>query len=400
MTWQRKPFESLFSEPTRNGLTRPSGVRGEGYRMVNMGEIFGHDRIGDIEMERVQLNDRELATMLLRVGDLLFARQSLVLAGAGKCTLVEQVNEPTTFESHIIRVRLDPKKADPRFYHYLFQSPYSGVKAIVTQGVQAGIRASDLAVLKVPVPDPEEQRRIAAILSSYDDLIENNRKRIKLLERAARLLYTEWFVRGRFPGHQGVKVKDGVPEGWEKTVFGKLVEQVKVSVKPEEVEADTPYIGLEHIPRRALVLNEWGKAEQVTSNKFAFQEDDILFGKIRPYFHKVGFAITNGITSSDAIVMRVSEPDLYALALSVVSSDRFIAVASKSAKEGSKMPRADWKQMQAYPLLLPDTRTLSKFNEALHPMLSMMKVLAKQNIQLIRARDLLLPRLMSGKVKA
>lgn len=292
----------------------------------------------------------------------------------------------------------DFKGNSPRFIAYFLKYLLGNV--VSDKAAVPGLNRNALHARDVFVPDPDEQRRIAAVLSTYDDLIENNRKRIKLLERAARLLYTEWFVRGRFPGHQVVKKKDGVPEGWEKTVFGKLVEQVKVSVKPEEVEADTPYIGLEHIPRRALVLNEWGKAEQVTSNKFAFQEDDILFGKIRPYFHKVGFAITNGITSSDAIVMRVSEPDLYALALSVVSSDRFIAVASKSAKEGSKMPRADWKQMQAYPLLLPDTRTLSKFNEALHPMLSMMKVLAKQNIQLIRARDLLLPRLMSGKVKA
>lgn len=285
---------------------------------------------------------------------------------------------------------------------YYLTSPFMQAKLLSiagSGGTRKAITKAQIEKLKVPLPSPEVQDTILDELSAYDDLIENNRKRIKLLERAARLLYKEWFVRLRFPGCEGVKVKDGVPEGWEKSTFGAMVEQVKVSVKPEEVDSETPYIGLEHIPRRALVLDTWGNADQVTSSKFAFQEDDILFGKIRPYFHKVGFAITNGITSSDAIVMRARKSELYALALSVVSSDHFIAVASKSAKEGSKMPRADWKQMQAFPVAVPDPGTLSKFNEALGPQLAMMKVLAKQSRQLTRARDLLLPRLMSGKVK-
>jgi type I restriction enzyme S subunit len=366
-----------------------------------MGELFSLDFINGQEMQLVQLTDAELVRCTLKAGDLLFGRRSLVEAGAGKCALVKETGEPITFESSIIRVRLDQNFADPLFYFYWLKSPLGRgrIRSIVSGTNVKGIRGSDLVNIKVPHPEPDTQRRIATTLSAYDDLIENNRKRIKLLERAARLLYTEWFVRLRFPGCEGVKMKEGVPVGWEKTTFGALVQQVKVSVKPEEVDAETPYIGLEHIPRRALVLDAWGSAEQVTSNKFAFQEDDILFGKIRPYFHKVGFAITSGITSSDAIVMRAQESELYALALSVVSRDNFIAVASKSAREGSKMPRADWKQMQAYPVLVPDLGTLSRFNEALGPQLAMMKVLTKQIRQLTRARDLVLPRLMSGKVK-
>ena len=148
--------------------------------------------------------------------DLLFARQSLVASGAGKCSIVREVKEPTTFESHLIRVRLDTTKAVPLFYYYYFKSPLSPMKTIVTICAQAGIRGSDLATLSVECPDLPTQRRIASILSAYDDLIENNRRQIKLLEEAAQRLYREWFVELRFPGHEGVKVVDGVPEGWKK----------------------------------------------------------------------------------------------------------------------------------------------------------------------------------------
>ena len=109
MSWQETEFQNLYLIPSKNGLTRPSKVRGSGYKFINMGELFSNDRIGNIEMERVQMSDKELENMLVQQGDLLFARQSLVLAGAGKCSIVQEVDEPTTFESHLIRVRLDKK---------------------------------------------------------------------------------------------------------------------------------------------------------------------------------------------------------------------------------------------------------------------------------------------------
>lgn len=216
MNWKKVFLGSLYELPSRNGLTRPSKVRGVGYKMINMGELFANEWLYDIPMERVQLNDREKRECLIAKNDLLFARQSLVASGAGKCSIVREVKEPTTFESHLIRVRLDTTKAVPLFYYYYFKSPLSPMKTIVTICAQAGIRGSDLATLSVECPDLPTQRRIASILSAYDDLIENNRRQIKLLEEAAQRLYREWFVELRFPGHEGVKVVDGVPEGWKK----------------------------------------------------------------------------------------------------------------------------------------------------------------------------------------
>ena len=261
-----------------------------------------------------------------------------------------------------------------------------------------GVDRNVLHELKVRAPNITTQLRIASILSTYDDLIENNHRRMALLEESARLLYREWFVRLRFPGHEHTRIVDGVPEGWERTTLGNLCKEIRELVLPDEVEPDTPYIGLEHMPRRSISLNEWGKAEQVTSGKHLFRAGEILFGKIRPYFHKVGITFVDGVASSDTIVMRPLEKKLRGLALMTVSSDEFIALTAQTMKEGSKMPRADWKQMQQYSVQLPPDGLLSSFDSVIQDIIGQLKTLSFTNQKLRAARDLLLPRLMSGEI--
>lgn len=191
-------FKELYKEPSRNGLTKPSAIRGTGIKFCNMGELFANSRIGDIPMELVPVTDREMADALLEEGDLLFARQSLVREGAGQCSVVTTVKEPTTFDSHLIRVRLNQEVANPLFYQYYFSSHLSPIPTIVTQCAQSGIRGKDLAELNVLHLPIGVQNEIAETLSRFDLLIENNRKQIKLLEEAAQRLYKEWFIELRF----------------------------------------------------------------------------------------------------------------------------------------------------------------------------------------------------------
>ena len=126
-------FGELYSIPSGNGLSRPTAVRGEGYRMIGMGELFANDIITDSEMDRVKMSKKEQQSFFVESGDLLFARQSIVAAGAGKCSIVKELTEPTTFESHIIRVRLDKTTCNPWFYFYLFKLPNNPIKAIINQ---------------------------------------------------------------------------------------------------------------------------------------------------------------------------------------------------------------------------------------------------------------------------
>lgn len=165
MSWNTIRFGDLYAEDSRNGLTKPSKVRGSGYKMINMGELFANDRIYDIPMELVPLKDSEKKNAKVEKGDLLFARQSLVLEGAGKCSIVLDVSSLTVFESHLIRVRLDKERANPLFYYYYFKSPLSPVSTIVSQCAQAGIRGSDLQELEIVFPSLPTQNRIASVLA-------------------------------------------------------------------------------------------------------------------------------------------------------------------------------------------------------------------------------------------
>ena len=244
------------------------------------------------------------------------------------------------------------------------------------------VRGEDLKEFEIPLPPLPVQRRIADILSAYDDLIENNRRRIAILEETARLAYRKWFGGGETC----------------KTTLDKVCHDVRRGVCPDDIAPDTPYIGLEHMPRRSISLCEWESAQKVTSTKLAFVAGDILFGKIRPYFHKVGITFVDGVASSDAIVIKPNHPELLAYVLMTVSSDAFVAAASQGMKEGAKMPRADWKQLLQYPVILPDDKALAAFNKVLNPILAQLKTLCFSTRKLAAARDMLLPRLMKGDV--
>ncbi len=290
----------------------------------------------------------------------------------------------------------DFKENSPRFVYYFLHT--LDFKRFDVGNSNPTLNRNHIHDIPITIPPCPIQDSIASILSTYDDLIENNRRRMALLEESARLLYREWFVRLCFPGHEHTRIVDGVPEGWEQTTLSNLCKEIRELVLPDEVEPDTPYIGLEHMPRRSISLNEWGKAEQVTSGKHLFRAGEILFGKIRPYFHKVGITFVDGVASSDTIVMRPLEKKLRGLALMTVSSDEFIALTAQTMKEGSKMPRADWKQMQKYSVQLPPDGLLSSFDSVIQDIIGQLKTLSFTNQKLRAARDLLLPRLMSGEI--
>jgi type I restriction enzyme S subunit len=299
-----------------------------------------------------------------------------------------------------LQIVLEGRYLLPEFFYY-YMEQREVVQWLEQHSVgttMMNLSTTIIAELPVKYPLLADQERIAAILSAYDDLIENNRRRMALLEVAARQLYSEWFVRLRFPGHEHTRINKGVPEGWERKTLGDLCEEIREVVEPATVSPDTPYIGLEHMPRRSISLCEWGFAEEVTSSKHRFCEDEILFGKIRPYFHKVGIAFVDGIASSDAIIIRPVNTKVRGLALMIMSSDPFVAVTAQTMREGSKMPRADWKQMQQYVAPLPPEGLLASFESTILTIIEQLKALTFANKRLQAARALLLPRLMSGEI--
>jgi len=190
------PLYTLFSVPQRNGLTKPKHLRGEGVKMLNMGELFAERRIQELPMDRVPCSERELETNRLEKGDLLFARQSLTLEGAGQSSIFLGDQEDVVFESHLIRCRLDKSRVDPLYYFYFFESKFGKQRIgnIVEQVAAAGIRGSDLIKLPVFLPSLSNQKAIAHILGTLDDKIELNQKMNQTLEEIAKTIFKSWFV--------------------------------------------------------------------------------------------------------------------------------------------------------------------------------------------------------------
>ncbi len=206
-------LKDLLLEPTRNGLTKPKAIRGQGVPMIAMGEIFANNRIFSFPMERVPVTEKELSSSSIFEGDLLFARQSLVLEGAGKCCIVKEVNESTVFESHLIRVRLDISKALPDYIYYYFNS-YQGkenIKTIVEQVAAAGIRGSDLINLYIPVPPITVQQKIIQVLLNIDDKIALNTAINENLEQQAQALFKKLIadIQERVPFTSVIQVLGG-----------------------------------------------------------------------------------------------------------------------------------------------------------------------------------------------
>lgn len=219
---------------------------------------------------------------------------------------------------------------------------------------------------KVLVPPQPEQKRIAEVLGSVDDKIEANSRLLDSLDELLRLEYIA------VQGDSELKISD-------------IASEVKDGVSPSGILSDEVYVGLEHLPRHDVWLREWGRGEEVTSNKARFKKGDILFGKLRPYFHKVVIAPVDGICSTDIIVARPKQ-GFESLALQALSSDEVVAHAT-NASNGTRMPRAKWSDLKDLEVRgSAELKSVVSFELA--------AALVAENRQLAETRDLLIRQLM------
>jgi type I restriction enzyme S subunit len=349
-----------------------------------------------------ELISSKLEKFRLLNGDVLVAMTGA--GSVGKFGRMRTIDRPYLVNQRVGIIRTQRDKADPDFiYHVLSIDEYETI--LYGYGLGAGqpnVSPAQIESLTIPFPSLPTQRKIAGILSAYDDLIENNTRRIAILEAMAQAIYRDWFVEFRFPGHEKVKLVDSplgkIPEGWKPTRLGDLAGEVRRGVNPSEVDPETPYFGLEHLPRKSITLCDWGSARDVQSTKLRFHKGEILFGKIRPYFHKVGVAPVDGLCSSDAIVISPKTEGLFGPVLFCVSSEDFVSHATQTS-QGTKMPRANWDVLVKYALPTPPQgQLLNEFNASIRDIVDTLRLLMLKNRNLRKTRDLLLPKLISGQL--
>ena len=372
-------------------------------------ELYDHERIPLSTQQRSHRQGKYpyygASGVIDYVDDYIFDGRFLLISEDG-ANLVERKTPIAFFASgkfwvnnHAHVVRGIPGVADDYFLMSYIQS--TNISGYITGTAQPKLSQSNLKAIRLPLPPFPTQRKIAAVLSAYDDLIENNTRRIEILEEIAKAIYREWFVEFRFPGHEGVEMVESelglIPQGWEVGKLGDLAESVRRNIKPSDINQETPYLGLEHLPRKSIALSNWDSVDSINSAKLAFKKGEILFGKIRPYFHKVGVAPLEGICSSDTIVIRPKRNECFAMTLSYVSSEHFVEYATITS-QGTKMPRADWKVLAKYPVVIPPDQITQRFSSFVRDVVEKIQNLIFQNRNLRQTRDLLLPKLISGEI--
>jgi len=428
------PFEKIFSTPLRNGLTRPKSVRGAGVKMINMGELFAHSRIKNIIMDRVPLSEKEFSNYLLKKGDLLFARQSLVLSGAGKCSIFFGDSEPVTYEGHIIRARLNLNNVDPLFYYYYFnsQTGRKSIEGIVEQVAAAGIRGSDLAKLDVPYPPLPTQHAIARILGLLDDKIELNHQMNETLEAMARAIFQSWFldfdpVRAKAEGRDtglppevaalfpdGFEVVDGreVPRGWGVATLGDYIEPVKgLSYKGEGLCNDgIPLHNLNSVlegggykyPGIKFYNGEYQERHIilpgdviVTNTEQGF--DFLLIGYpaiVPKYFGEMGLFTHHLFKVRPKKQSPLTNHFIYHLLMAPLIREQVIGCTN-----GTTVNMMYVDGLITPQFILPSDELIQQFEKIVSPMFEMMENNEQQSLTLAQIRDALLPKLMSGEIE-
>ena len=295
----------------------------------------------------------------------------------------------------------DFKGNNPRFTYYL-------LKGIDFTRFNAGagvptLNRNHIASLRVSRFSPTEQDRIASILSAYDDLIENNRQRIRLLEESARLLYREWFVCLCFPCHEHIKIIDGVPEGWEKSTvsgFGKIVTGKTPSTKtPENFGGNIPFVKTPDMHRSRVIveteefLSEIGANTQ--TNK-TLPVGSILVACIGARLGVVSITCKPCQTNQqiNAVIPSYDHYRYYGLFALIDIKPRLEAMGG-----GATMPNVNKSKFASIPILIPSQILLQEFQEFASYTFQQIQLLHQQNVALAKARDLLLPRLLNGEIK-
>ena len=351
-------------------------------------------------LSQMRFEDDEQERYGLRYGDL------VVCEGGepGRCAIWKDQIPGMKIQKALHRVRVHECLDYRYLFYWLLLAGKRGIlEQYFTGATIKHLPGQKLKSVVIDMPPIETQHRIADILSAYDDLIENNRKQIKLLEEAAQRLYKEWFVDLRFPGYEYTKIVDGVPEGWEPCSLNDVIEfDPKVRLDKDRVKQFVPMSALS---TSSMVLDMNEISETTSSSGSKFQNGDTLLARITPCLENGKTAFAHGLESDEGavgsteyIVMRSKKLNPYMVyLLSRTNGFRQFAINSMSGSDGRQRVKAD--KLKALAYLLPPAGLIHSFEQMVSSMFEMVFARNQQIFAATQARDRLLPKLMSGVVK-
>lgn len=406
MSWETKKLCDLCLVITKG--TTPSNI-GEGFTEYGVkyirSEMITSARNISGEFLFISPETHEkLKRSQLQAGDILFSMAGVYL---GKTALLREEDVPANTNQAVALIRVDRSKYNHQFIYYYLNLPQivSVVNTIQSQSAQPNINLKQIGNLEIKLPNPLIQKRIADILSAYDDLIENNRKQIKLLEEAAQRLYKEWFVDLRFPGHEHTKIVDGVPEGWGKLHISDVCDTIgggtpSTKVKEYYQNGSIPWVTPTDITKNnSLVLLD--TATKITneglnnsSAKMVPPGTILMTSRASVGF----FGICNfSVCTNQGFISCVPYQHDTQMYLLYNLLNRVDEIRAKAG--GSTYLEISKKTFRDFEIVVPDTQVLTLFQMTAEKSIEQIRILSTQILKLQQARDRLLPKLMSGEIE-
>lgn len=339
--------------------------------------VNGRIDLSDIE----HISEEDYARWTRRVtpapGDVVFSYETRLGAAAAipaglRCCLGRRMG--------LLRAR---EGVDPRFLLYTYLGP--AFQAEIRQRAVRGSTVDRISLalmgeFPLRLPELAEQRRVADSLAAIDEKISLHHGMNETLVATVHALFERWLAAPR-------------TSAWRAGTLGELADGPRRAVLPAQVDPDTPYIGLEHMPRGSLALGVWGRAAEVTSSKFEFRRGELLFGRLRAYFKKVGVAPVDGVCSTDIVVVAPRAPAYAGVVLGHLASETMIRHVD-ALSTGTKMPRAGWADVAGFEIEVPPLAVADELSRQVAPVVQRILANVHEARALGELRDTLLPRLL------
>ncbi len=406
----------------RNGVNFESSSFGEGLKVINVSDFKDRMYPNYDKLSELDINAKWSENSFLEEGDIVFVRSNGNKALIGRSIFIKDLPKDykVTFSAFCIRLRFNKSvKLEPYFYLYVFKSPlFRSLLSLFGNGANINNLNQDiLNNIKVPVPPLKTQTKIANILSAYDDLIENNNQRIKLLEEMAEEIYKEWFVRFRFPNYKNTKffdkngkeVKHGtlgaLPEGWEVKSIDEFSSFSISKSKLKKFKGEKTYLATADITG----LNISGKGEIIDwDNKpsraqLVPENNAVFFARMSATYKVLNFTdanielINTLVLSSGFLGLKASSKFHLPYLFSLIKSETFHNYKNVFASGATQVSLTN-EGFHMIKLIEPNDEIILAFGNITYAFFDEINTLMQKNQVLQDTRDLLLPRLISGKL--
>jgi type I restriction enzyme S subunit len=418
--WRTVRLDELYD--FSSGLSKPRDEFGGGYPFLSFKDVFYNSFVPSKLSELVRSTDAERDRLSIQRGDVFLTRTSETVDELGVSSIALADVPNATFNGFTKRLR--PKVQSvvlPEFAGYYFRGPRfrRDMYAMSSLSTRASLNNEMLARLTITLPPIKEQGAIAHVLKTLDDKIELNRRMNETLEAMARALFKSWFVdfdpvhaksqghdtglpkriAGLFPDSFKDSDLKEIPRGWATGNLRDILERRTERCFPSTETAAHPYVPIECISPRSLFLTESRPGEEAQSSLARFYKGDILFGAMRPYFHKVCVAPFDGTTRTTAFVLFPKRKDDFAFSTLLLHEPDTIDYATRQSR-GSTIPYAVWSgSLEQMPVIIPPLIVRGAFDKMMRPMLDRISRGYIEHKTIVALRDALLPKLISGELR-